>query len=59
LSLDKLFSVTFLKSVFLGFSNKNTLLIFLKKKLLSYAVQHCRLDNNWRIVVLNGMITIG
>jgi hypothetical protein len=37
MSLDKLFIVTFLKSVFLGFSNKNTSLKFSKKNLSSYA----------------------
>ena len=42
LSLDNIFWVTFFKSVFLGFSNRNTSLEFLKKKLSCYAVWHCR-----------------
>jgi len=45
LSLDNLFQMTFFKSVFLGFSNKNTSLEFSQKNLLSYCVWHCSPDS--------------
>ena len=51
LSLDKLFRVTFLKSLFLGFSIKNTSFKFAQKNWWSYAVLHCTSgeDNKGRV----------
>ena len=57
LPLDELFQVTFLKSGFLGYSNKNTSLNFLQKNWWSYGVQHCTHGTPLHAASSNGHIS--